>query len=95
MTKIDSNFNNVKETIDGIIRTWCPYNLSIRGWVTIAKTKMVSQLTYVATVLDIPDDIVKEIQGQIDDYVLGIKPGGRKWMNHQTLYSHSSAHISS
>ena len=43
-----------------------------------------------ATVLDIPDDLVKEIQGQIDDYVLGIKPGGRKWMNQHTLYSHSS-----
>ena len=57
----------MKEKIDGIIRTWRPYNLSIRGRVTIAKTKMVPQLTYVATVLDIPDDIVKEIQGQIDD----------------------------
>ena len=51
---------------------------------------MVSQLTYVATVMDFLDNIVQEIQGQIDDYVLGIKPGGRKWMNHQTLYSHSS-----
>ena len=89
MTKMDSNFIKVKEKNDGIIRTWRPYNLSIRGRV-IAKTKMVSQLTYVATVLDIPDDIVKDIQCQIDDYVLGIKPGGRKWMNHQILYSHSS-----
>ena len=43
-----------------------------------------------ATVLDIPDYIIKDIQGQIDDYVLGVKPGGRKWMNHHTLYSHSS-----
>ena len=43
-----------------------------------------------ATVLDIPDDLIKDIQGQIDDYVLGIKPGGRKWMNHHTLYAHSS-----
>ena len=43
-----------------------------------------------ATVLDIPDYLVKEIQGQIDDYVLGIKPGGWKWMNQHTLYSHSS-----
>ena len=46
---------------------------------------MVSQLTYVATVIDIPDDTIKDIQGQIDDCVLGIKPGGRKWMNQQTL----------
>ena len=98
MTKIDSNFKNVKEKIDGIIRTWRPYNLSIRGRVTIAKTKMVSQLTYVATVLDIPEDIVKEIQGQIDDYVLGVKPGGRKWMNHQRRIGNdkpSKFHISS
>ena len=87
MTKTDSNFKSVKEKIDGIIRTWRPYHLSLRGRVTIAKTKMVSQLTYVATVLDIPDATIK---GQIDDYVLGIKPGGRKWMNQQTLYSHSS-----
>ena len=90
MTKINMNFTKVKEKIEGLIRTWRPYNLSIRGKVTIAKTKLVSQLTYVATVLDIPADTVKEIQGQIDDFVLGIKPGGRKWMNHPTLYSHSS-----
>ena len=49
------------------------------------------KLTYVATVLDIPADMVKDIQGQIDDYVLGVKPGGRKWMSNPTLYSHSSA----
>ena len=43
-----------------------------------------------ATVLDIPDDLIKALQNQIDDYVLGIKPGGRKWMNHHALYAHTS-----
>ena len=90
LTKTNMNFTKVKGKIEGLIWTWRSYNLSIRGRVTISKTKLVSQLTCVATVLDIPTDMVKDIQGQIDDYVLGVKPGGRKWMNNPTLYSHSS-----
>ena len=90
LTKTESNFDIVKEKIDNIINTWRPYHLSLRGRVTVAKTKMVSQLTYVATVLDIPEKLIKTLQTQIDDYVLGVKPGGRKWMNPHTLYAHTS-----
>ena len=39
LTKSDSNFKLVKDKIDGIISTWRPYHLSLRGSVTVAKTK--------------------------------------------------------
>ena len=43
-----------------------------------------------AIVLDIPGDILKDIQTQIDEYVLGVKPGGKQWLNSASPYSHSS-----
>ena len=35
---------------------------ALRGHITIAKVKLVSQITYISTVLDIPDTFLDEIQ---------------------------------
>ena len=37
LTKLNINFTNIKEKIEGMIRIWKPYNLSPKGRVTIAQ----------------------------------------------------------
>jgi hypothetical protein len=53
LKNLDINFQKVKEKIQGQIKAWTPYHLSLRGRITIAKIKLTPQLTYIATVLDI------------------------------------------
>ena len=72
LQKLDINFQLVKNKIKNIISTWKPYNLSLRGRITIAKVKLVSQITYIATVLDINYTFLDEIQELINNFVMGI-----------------------
>ena len=86
LKKLDINFENVKEKIAGQIKTWTPYHLSLRGRITIAKSKLTPQLTYIATVLDIDPKILDTIQDMINAFVLVIKLGGRHWISMDLLY---------
>ena len=72
LQKLDINFQLVKNKIKNIISTWKPYNLSLRGRITIAKVKLVSQITHIATVLDINYTFLDEIQELINNFVMGI-----------------------
>ena len=87
LKKLDINFENIKEKIAGQIKTWTPYHLSLRGRITIAKSKLTPQLTYIATVLDIDPKILNTIQDMINAFVLGIKLGGRHWISKDLLYA--------
>ena len=86
LQKLDINLKKVKDKIEGQIKSWTPYHLSLRGRITIAKTKLTPQLTYVATVLDIDTKIIDTIQDMINSFVLDIKPGGRHWISKDLLY---------
>ena len=46
LQNLNINFRLVKDKIKKIISTWKPYNLSLRGRITISKLKLVSQITY-------------------------------------------------
>ena len=69
---LDHNLKLVRERIKNIISTGKPYNLSLRGRITIAKVKLVSQLTYTSTVLDLNSVFIDEIQQLINNFVMGI-----------------------
>ena len=84
---LDTNFTKVKEKIQNLISLWRPYNLSLKGRITIAKVKLVSQLTFVSTVLDTKHSIINEIQELINNFVMGIKPGGRHWISKDLIYT--------
>ena len=86
LQKLDTNFQKIKDKIESQIKSWTPYHLSLRGRITIAKTKLTPQLTYVATVLDIDTKIIDTIQDIINSFVLDIKPGGRHWISKDLLY---------
>ena len=84
---LDINYNKVKEKIKNQISLWKPYNLSLRGRITIAKVKLLSQITYISTVLDINHTFLNELQDMINSFVMGIKPGGKHWMSKDYLYT--------
>ena len=86
LKKLSLNFQKIRDKIKGLIKTWKPYHLSLRGRINIAKTKLVSQITYVSTVLDIDNTIMLEIQDMINSFVMDIKPGGRHWISKELLY---------
>ena len=87
LENLDINFKLVKEKIKNIIATWKPYNLSLRGRITIAKVKLVSQITYVSTVLDLNNTLLNEIQELINNFVMGIKAENRNWISKDPLYT--------
>ena len=80
----------VKDKIISLIRKWKPYHLSIRGRLTIAKIKLVSQLTYICTVLTPHTSIITEIQTLINNFIMGIECNNKHWINKDLIYTHTS-----
>ena len=87
LRNLEQNFKLIKDKIKNIISTWKPYNLSLRGRITIAKVKLISQITYISTVLDIPHTILDEIQELINNFVMGIKSENKHWISKELLYT--------
>ena len=54
LKKLDKNYQKIKDKIQSIIAKWKPYHLSLKGRLTIAKTKLISQVTSAPSVLTQP-----------------------------------------
>ena len=80
----------MKEKIKGIIAKWKPYRLSLRGRITIAKTKLVSQIIYISTALTPNKATLLELQTLINNFVMGIERDNKHWINKDILYSPKS-----
>ena len=87
LANLTTNFLKIQDKIKSIISKWKPYHLSLKGRITIAKTKLCSQLTYIATVLDTNDTIINDIQTQINHFINNTKAKGRNWINNEMLYT--------
>ena len=87
LAKLETNFQKIKDKIKAIISKWKPYHLSLKGRITIAKTKLCSQLTYIATVLYTNNTIINNIQTKINNFANDIKPTVRNWINNEQLYT--------
>ena len=90
LKKLDTNYDKIKEKITALIRKWKPYHLSLRGRLTIAKTKLVSQITYISTVLTPNNSTIEEIQNLINNFVMGIENKSKHWINKDLIYTHTS-----
>ena len=90
LEKLDTNFTKVKDRIKALIRKWKPYHLSLRGRITIAKTKLVSQITYISTVLNPSTTIIAELQSLINNFVMGIESNNKHWISKDIIYTHTS-----
>ena len=84
---LQDNFQRIYEKVDKKIGTWIRYGLTFQGRITVAKSLLLSQYTYIATILDSNDKkITDKIQSQINLFVyqnkLGTKenPNFKKWV---------------
>ena len=87
LEKLDGNYDRILDKIKSIIKKWKPYNLSLRGRLTIAKTMLVSQITYISSVLTPNAKKLEEIQLHINNYVMNITQTSRNWINSELLYT--------
>jgi hypothetical protein len=62
-------FEKIKNKIIGLASFWERFRLSLPGRITVAKTFLVSQLSYVACFLTPSDRIINEIQSILDNFV--------------------------
>jgi hypothetical protein len=87
LERLDKNNDRILDKIISIIKKWKPYNLSLRGRLTKAKTMLISQITYISTVLTPNAKKLEEIQLHINNYVMNITHTSRNWINSELLYT--------
>ena len=63
---------------------------SLRGRLTIAKTKLISQITFISTVLTPSTNTITELQLMINNFVMGIEAKTKNWINKDLIYTHTS-----
>ena len=67
---LDENFNRINKKVRGIISRWTGYNLSFHGKITVCKTLLLSQYTYVGGIMDcIKTTQLQQIQSQLDYFI--------------------------
>ena len=90
LEKLDNNYVRLFDKIKSIIKKWKPYNLSLRGCLTIPKTMLVSQMTYISTVLTPNTKRFEEIQQHINNFVMNITLNSKNWINSELLYTQTT-----
>ena len=71
LAKLNNNFAKCNEKVKALITKWRSYNLSVNGRVTISKSILLPQYTYIGSVLDkVSENHYKGIQKTLDHFVL-------------------------
>ena len=84
LKNLQENFHRIYDKVDKKIGFWIRYGLTFKGRITVAKSLLLSQYTYVATILDSNDKkITDKIQAQIDLFVYNNKVGTKENPNFQ------------
>jgi hypothetical protein len=65
------NLDPAIEKIKTLARYWDRFKLSLPGRISVAKSLMLSQIGFFATILPVPDPVVNSIQKAINDFVTG------------------------
>ena len=93
LAKLNQNFSKCNDKVKALISKWRSYNLSINGRITIAKTILLPQYTYIGSVLDkVSGNHYKGIQKTLDHFVLYnsyLEPNktSKKWVKSEILYA--------
>ena len=69
LLKLDSNFDKAHKKVNGIISKWQGYQLSLDGRITITKSLLLSQYTYIASVLEMPVKMFEKIQSNLNAFI--------------------------
>ena len=80
---LNENFTKKEKKINKLIYMWSKLNLSTIGNLIISKTFLISQLSYLLSVLDCPEPVLKRIQHKIDSFIM---KSSKPWMSKERLY---------
>lgn len=70
---------------------WSKYSLNIRGKITVAKSILIPQYTYIASVLDPPDDEYNHINNLIRNFINnGSVDNDKIWLKSEILFTPTS-----
>ena len=72
--KLQDNFKIAADKILRQIGHWSQFNISLIGRISISKTYLISQLTYIGAVLSPDAAVATRIQNLVDEYVLKRMP---------------------
>jgi hypothetical protein len=67
----ESNYQSILNKIKGQLGIWRPFNLSLPGRISIAKSMLYSQINYLGCFLPMPENILQSISHQISSFVRG------------------------
>jgi Reverse transcriptase (RNA-dependent DNA polymerase)/zinc-binding in reverse transcriptase len=68
---IEENCRTIIDRINSQKRVWVRYNLSLPGRINICKSMFYSQINYIGSVLPVPDEIIRQIENSIHEFVSG------------------------
>ena len=70
LEKLSENFDTIYQRVNGLIHKWKCYGLTIPGREIITKSILLSQYTYIGSMLDMTDSQLGKIQNQLNQFVL-------------------------
>ena len=93
LSKLGTNLDRVDEKVCNLINKWRHYNLSVHGRITVAKSVLISQYTYILTILDLTDeDRLEKIQCVINNFIAfnryETKSKCKLWISNTMLYGY-------
>ena len=80
---LNNNFVSKEAKINKLIAMWRKYNFSTIGNLIVSKTYLISQLSYVMSVLECPPTILARMQKNIDTFIL---KSSSPWISKERLY---------
>ena len=76
LKNLKKNFDSIYDKVEKKIGLWASYGLTFKGRITVAKSLLLSQYTYAATILDSNDKtLTDKIQSQLDYFIFQNKHG--------------------
>jgi hypothetical protein len=78
---LQQNFSNVIEKIRKVGNFWCRYRLSLIGRVNVAKTLMLSQISYIGSFIQPSEQQLLTMQSLIHDFISSNLKVGRKYID--------------
>ena len=93
LKKLNENFENIFQRVNGLINKWKCYGLTIPGRELITKSILLSQYTYLGSMLDMTDSQLEKIQNQLNHFVLentdstDVNEKSNNWIKADLLYA--------
>ena len=90
LAKLDQNFDRIFYKTETLINDWRSRHLPIEGRRAISKALLISQYTYVATIINLTPTQIAQAQQQLNNYVLNIDTNKKTWISRDRLYLSTS-----